>query len=92
MAESTKSAKPKAKAPKPVNPMERVTIRLPKKKGQPSLFVNVNQYNALIPRGVEVSVPLYVKKHIDEMLAQDEDTMDMIEGLKEEYQQAIKNL
>lgn len=49
------------------------------------LFVSVNNYTALIQRGVQVEVPYFVKRHIEEMNAQDEATAMLVEGLVKEY-------
>ena len=49
------------------------------------LFVSVNNYTALIQRGVQVEVPYFVARHIEEMNAQDEATAMLVEGLAKEY-------
>ena len=49
------------------------------------MFVAVNDYSALIQRGVVVHVPYYVAKHIEEMQAQDENTASLIQTLTDEY-------
>lgn len=49
------------------------------------LYVSVNDYSALIQRGVTVQVPYYVAKHIQEVNEQDEATAMMVEGLKADY-------
>jgi hypothetical protein len=64
-----------------------VKIKLFKDGGKykEALYVNINDYNAVIPRGVEVTVPYYVAKHIEESQAQDESTAAMITELVEEW-------
>ena len=63
---------------------ERVTIKLFKDNGKYSapLFVGLNDYSALIQRGVPVSVPLAVAKMIEESEEQDAKTMVYIESVK----------
>lgn len=69
------------------DPRRMVTIELFKDSGRykEALYVNVNNYNALIPRGKRVSVPFYVAEHIKEMLKQDAQTASMIRTYEEEY-------
>lgn len=46
--------------------VEKVTIRLPKIKGETDdVFVSVNNYTCVIKRGVEVEVPVFVKEVLD---------------------------
>lgn len=68
MADINKEATttPKAKKEKTV------TIRLPRKKGEDSVWVSVNMRSWQIQRGVDVEVPACVAevlRHQDEMLA-----------------------
>lgn len=72
---SIKSEKANSKDPRRI-----VHIRLFKDTGRyrDPLFVSVNNYRAAIPRGVDVGIPYYVYKHIQEMTAQDEATAAMI--------------
>lgn len=67
--------------------MERVPIRLMKDNYQykDPLYVSVNDYTAYIPRGVEVEIPRYVAKAIEESTAQDESTAVLIANYEEEY-------
>lgn len=64
MAESKKNTAAEA--------VKKVTIRLPKIKGESDdVFVSVNHYSCIIKRGVEVEVPVFVKEvldHQEEML------------------------
>ena len=69
------------------DPYRRVRIRLFKDNGKykDDLFVSVNDYTAKIKRGVEVSVPYFVAKHIEEMSAQDEKTAALITRLTDDF-------
>lgn len=69
------------------DPRRMVSIELFKDTGRykDALFVNVNEYNALIPRGKRVSVPYYVYLHIKEMQAQDAQTANMIRMYEDEW-------
>lgn len=56
-------------------------------KYKDALYVNVNNYNAVIPRGKRVSVPYFVAKHIMEMQEQDRATANMIRVYEAEWKQ-----
>lgn len=79
-------------AAKPVNevvnhdPNRRVKIlvELDKHDSEP-LHVSVNDYTAVIKRGVEVEVPYFVAKHLEEMKEQNNATIRMIHGLSTEW-------
>lgn len=76
------------------DPNRRVKIKLFKdndKYSQP-FHVSVNDYTAVIQRGVEVEVPYFVKKHIDEISAQDEATATMIGKLTDEWNDKARAL
>jgi len=62
----------------------RIFIDLDKRDSEP-LHVSVNDYNAVIKRGVEVEVPYFVAKHLEEMKAQNNATIRMIRGLSAEW-------
>lgn len=85
-----------ANKPKPVvvnnDPNRRVKIRLFKDNGRYSqpLPVSVNDYSALIQRGVDVDVPYFVKKHIDEVTKQDAATANMIGKMTSEWDSKAK--
>lgn len=83
-----------AKAPERLDPKRPVKIKLFKDNGKyrDPLFVSVNNYRAAIPRGVEVSIPYYVYKHIQEMSAQDEATAAMITAKSSEFESKSKML
>lgn len=70
------------------DPRRMVTIELFKDNGKykDAVYVNVNNYNALIPRGKRVSVPYYVYMHLQEMQKQDADTASMIRMYEAEWQ------
>lgn len=69
------------------DPNRRVKIRLFKDNGRYSqpLPVSVNDYSALIQRGVDVFVPYYVAKHIEEVTMQDDATANMIGRMTAEW-------
>lgn len=69
------------------NPRRRVKIRLYRdnNKNRDPLLVSVNDYTALIKRGVTVEVPYFVAKHIEEMAEQDAATVAMIEDLTQQF-------
>lgn len=76
------------------DPNRRVKIKLFKdndKYSQP-YTVSVNDYNAVIQRGVEVEVPYYVAKHIEEIAAQDAATATMIGRLTTEWNDKSRGL
>lgn len=50
------------------------------------LFVGINDRTFRIPRGVNHLVPRYVKIHLDEMAAQDMNTIRLINGLRNEFE------
>lgn len=76
------------------DPRRMVTIELFKDSGKykDALYVNVNNYNALIPRGKRVSVPYYVAMHIQEMLKQDAQTANMIRMYEAEWSKTAKGM
>lgn len=85
-AELTAAQTPKAES---VNNDEhrRVKIKLFKDNDRYSqpYHVSVNDYNAVIQRGVTVEVPYFVAKHMEEIAAQDEATATMIGKLTTEW-------
>lgn len=85
---AAKEAKLAAAAAKTADPERRVKIKLFKDNGKykDPLFVSVGNYRAAIPRGIEVDVPYYIAKHIEEMLAQDQQTSELISAYVEEYE------
>lgn len=74
------------------DPNRRVKISLFKDNGRYSqpLPVSVNDYSALIQRGVEVEVPYYVAKHLDEVAKQDAATANMIGRMTAEWDSKAK--
>ena len=91
--ELEEAAKPKTET---INndPNRRVKIRLFKdndKYSQP-YHVSVNDYNAIIQRGVTVEVPYYVAKHMEEIAEQDAATANMIGKLTAEWEEKAKGL
>lgn len=62
----------------------KIFVELDKHDSEP-LHVSVNDYTAVIKRGVEVEVPYFVAKHLEEMKAQNNATIRMIRGLSTEW-------
>lgn len=87
-------------AAKPANevmnndPNRRVRIELFKDNGRYSepLSVSVNDYSAVIKRGVPVEVPYFVAKHLEEVMAQDKATASMIGRMTAEWQSSANKL
>ena len=76
------------------DPNRRVRITLFKDNGRYSepLPVSVNDYNAVIKRGVPVDVPYFVAKHLEEVAAQDQATASMIGRMTAEWGSNAKKL
>jgi len=60
--------------------MESLTLTLDKKNRQP-LYVNVNNHNYRIPRGIEVRVPRFVAEVVRNSQRQDMETLRKIMAL-----------
>lgn len=90
MAE-TKSAKSEKDKMREHN-RELVTIRLFKDTGKYTndLYVNVNDHNYIIKRGVEVKVPRYIADVIANSEKQDRNTAMMIERASNDYDSALQ--
>lgn len=74
------------------DPNRRVKIELFKdndKYSQP-LAVSVNNYSAVIQRGVVVEIPYFVYKHLREIQRQDAETAKMIGRLTTEWDDKVK--
>lgn len=76
------------------DPKRRVQIKLFKDNGKykEPLMVSVNDYTALIQRGVPVDVPYYVAMHIREIEEQDAKTAMMIGELADAFASKAQNL
>lgn len=76
------------------DPKRRVKIKLFKDNGKykEPLMVSVNDYTALIQRGVQVEVPYYVAMHIQEIEEQDAKTAMMISDLAESFANKAQKL
>ena len=76
------------------DPKRRVQIKLFKDNGKykEPLMVSVNDYTALIQRGVMVEVPYYVAMHIREIEEQDAKTAMMIDDLADEFASKAQKL
>ena len=76
------------------DPKRLVEVKLFKDNGKyrDPLFVSVNNYRAAIPRGIKVSIPYYVYKHIQEMSAQDEATAQLIAMQSGEFEAKTKSM
>lgn len=57
-----------------------------------ALYVNVNDYNAMIPRGVPVVVPYFVAKMIRETEEQDTRTAGMVEQYEADWDRRVREL
>lgn len=69
------------------DPKRRVKIRIDlDKHDKEPVYVSVNDYTATIQRGVEVEVPYFVAKHLQEMRRQNELTIRMISNLSGEWE------
>ncbi len=91
---ATEKTKTEQKTIDPIDPMSNVQIKLFKDSGKykDPLFVSVNDYRAVIPRGQVVTIPYYVAKHLEEMFAQDENTSALISKFTGEYEERAKYL
>ena len=71
---------------------ELVTIRLFKDTGKyaQDLYVNVNDHNFVIKRGVDVQVPRYIAEVIANSEKQDRSTALLIERASNEYDSALQ--
>jgi hypothetical protein len=91
----TGEVKPKEKIPDAKNPANFVKVpvrlQLDQQHTEP-LPVYINGKKFLIERGKTVYVPLYVKMHLDEMSAQDENTVRMIAGLRDDMEKSAQKL
>lgn len=76
------------------DPRRLVKVKLFRDNGKyrDPLFVSVNNYRAAIPRGIEVAIPYYVYKHIQEMSAQDEATAQLIAMQSGEFEAKTKSM
>ena len=78
-----------AAAPQPADPelkSQMVRIRIPRSRANNApVYVALNDYNAMIPRGVEVSVPKYVYLHLQECLDADEAAALKLDQMQEEF-------
>ena len=71
---------------------EMVTIRLFKDTGKYSgdMYVNVNDHNYVIKRGVDVQVPRFIAAVIANSEKQDRNTAIMIERANNEFDASLK--
>lgn len=76
------------------DPRRPVTIKLFKdgQRYSEALYVNVNDANFVIPRGVPVTVPYFVAKHIEEMNTQDESTAQLVSMFEAQFEENKKFL
>lgn len=78
-----------AAAPQPADQelkSQMVRIRIPRSRtNNAPVYVALNDYNAMIPRGVEVSVPKYVYLHLQECLDADEAAALKLDQMQEEF-------
>ncbi len=87
-AEGTMDSAPEPACPEK-DPRRPVTIKLFKdgQRYSEALYVNVNDANFVIPRGVPVTVPYFVAKHIEEMNAQDENTAQLVSMFEAQFEE-----
>lgn len=75
------------------DPKRRVKIRIDlDKHDKEPVYVSVNDYTATIQRGVEVEVPYFVAKHIQEMRHQNMLTIRMISNLSGEWENKVSRI
>lgn len=88
-AEEQAQAAAQAAEPQPSDPelkSQMVRIRIPRSRSNNApVYVALNDYNAMIPRGVEVSVPKYVYLHLQECLDADEAAALKLDQMQEEF-------
>ena len=66
---------------RPLDPHQRVTVKIPKKKGDPdAVYVNVNTHPFMIPRGKPCEVPLYIARILEQSELQNDFVLEMIES------------
>ena len=64
-----------------VDPHQKVTVKIPKKKGDPdAVYVNVNTHPFMIPRGKPCEVPLYIARILAQSELQNDFVLEMIES------------
>ena len=89
--EKLKSSKPASEAFVPNDPKRPVTLELPYDgdKYKDDLYVNVNNNNWQIKRGVPVTVPFYVAQAVKESAEQDKATARLIAIREIEYNRLV---
>ena len=71
--------------PAPVNPWEKVEVKLPRESGKDEMvYVSVNEYSCIIPRGKSVMVPRFIKEELDRSAAAVEAMAETTEKLLEQ--------
>ena len=76
MATTTKKAEatPEVAAPATPDPYERVEVFIPRAaNGEKTMYVGINDYTALLPRGKTSMVPRFVKEFIEDCFAAEEE-------------------
>ena len=105
IAEEVRKAKEEAPAAKaavkpakkkfiPAKPAKKVKIRLFKDNGRYAkpVFVAVNGHKFIVPRGVDVEVPEYIAKVLDESFRQDMATADQLMELERKFSEDTRKL
>ena len=68
-----------------VNPMEKVEVKLQRESGKDEMvYVSVNDYSCIIPRGKTVMVPRFIKDELDRSEAAKEALAETTEKLLEQ--------
>lgn len=75
-------------------PAEKVKIKLFRDNGRYAkpVFVAVNGHKFIVPRGVEVEVPAYIAKVLDESFRQDMETADQLMQLERKFSEDTQKL
>ncbi len=91
---ATGQAERKAYTVKPKVVRPRVKIKLFKDNGRYSkpVFVAVNGHKFIVPRGVEVEVPDYIAKVLNESFRQDQETANQLMELERKFSEDTKKL
>lgn len=86
LAAAEEQAQAAAKATDQELKSQMVRIRIPRSRSNNApVYVALNDYNAMIPRGVLVSVPKYVYLHLQECLDADEAAALKLDQMQEEF-------
>lgn len=78
----------------PAAPAKKVKIKLFKDNGQykDPVFVAVNGHRFIVPRGVEVEVPEYIAKVLEQSFRQDQATAEQLMTLEQKFREDSRKL